>query len=83
MHWRVMRDPIRVHPRQIQEMERVIRERIASPLEGGNFCCKPDTVAGVLPDGRISVAQPIQEFTNAHAMTLCECKDWKSKWPED
>jgi hypothetical protein len=82
-HWRVMKDPIRVHPRQIQEMERLIRERIASPSEGDDFRCQPDTAAEVLPDGRISVARPVQEFTNAHAMTFCECKDWKSKWPED
>lgn len=81
-HWRVMKDPIRVHPRQIAEMERLLKDRIA-PTNDPFRACKPDT-AGVIDElGHISVARPLQNFHIAHYESFCECKDWPSKWPED
>ena len=82
-HWRVLKDPIRITQRQLDEMSRLIRDRIA-PLDDPVNSCQPDTAAKVDEDtGEISIARPLQNFHLAHFMTFCECKDWRSKWPED
>jgi Eukaryotic-type carbonic anhydrase len=69
-HWRVMKDPLRVHPHQIQEMKRLISNRIAAPWESEEFRCKLDTAANVSPTGNVNVARPVQSFSKAHAMTF-------------
>eukprot|EP00529_Nitzschia_sp_RCC80_P013396 CAMPEP_0113481950 /NCGR_PEP_ID=MMETSP0014_2-20120614/22670_1 /TAXON_ID=2857 /ORGANISM="Nitzschia sp." /LENGTH=597 /DNA_ID=CAMNT_0000375457 /DNA_START=297 /DNA_END=2090 /DNA_ORIENTATION=- /assembly_acc=CAM_ASM_000159 len=84
-HWRVMKDPIRIHPRQLRELERLVRERIAptdDPVVSKR--CQPDTAAKVDPTtGKVNAARPIQSHKKVHFKTYCECKDWPSKWPED
>jgi carbonic anhydrase len=82
-HWRVVKDPIRVNPRQIEEMERLLRERIAPKDDSNGKACKNDTAGKVEKDGHISVARPLMQFNDVHYMTFCECQDWPSKWPED
>jgi hypothetical protein len=72
-----MKDPVRVHPRQIAEMERLLRERINPDS------CEKDTAAKVDSDGHVSVARPLMQTNNVHFITFCECQDWPSKWPED
>ena len=81
-HWRVMKDPIRIHPRQLKEMQRLLRERIA-PRNDPINPCQPDTAARVTSDGQVEAARPTQYWHPAHFKTFCECKDWRSKWPED
>jgi hypothetical protein len=81
-HWRVLKDPIRVHPRQIAEMERLLRERIA-PTDDSTKACENDTAGKVDSDGHISVARPLMQFHYTHFKTFCECDNWESKWPED
>ena len=81
-HWRVLKDPIRVHPRQIAEMERLLRERIA-PTDANSRACENDTAGKVDSDGHISVARPVMEYDLRHYASFCECDDWQSKWPED
>lgn len=82
-HWRVMKDPIRIHPRQLQEMRRLIADRVA-PIESKVNACKPDTAAKVKKDGYVEAARPLQSFNNnTHFKVFCQCKDWRSKWPED
>jgi hypothetical protein len=81
-HWRVMKDPIRIHPRQLKELQRLIGSRIA-PVDDPVNRCQPDTAARVTSDGEVEVARPIQYFHPAHFKVFCECKDWRSKWPED
>lgn len=80
-HWRVMKDPIRVHPRQIAELQRLIAERVA-PSDARNGCSR-DTGAKVESDGRVSVARPLQQTHRSHFKVFCECQDWDSKWQED
>jgi hypothetical protein len=82
-HWRVLKDPIRVHPRQIKEMERLIGNRMAESTEDSEFACKPDTAAKVEANNKVSTNRPVQEFNRRHFKTFCECKDWESKWPDD
>jgi hypothetical protein len=86
-HWRVMKDPIRVSERQVLELHRLIRERIAPP-DDPLRACRPDTAAAPDPygsgdDRKISVARPLQQTQEAHFEVFCECKDWGSKWNED
>lgn len=81
-HWRVMKDPIRIHPRQLREMQRLIRERIA-PKDDPVVACQRDTAAKIGSDGTVDTARPLQSTNPAHYDVFCECKDWPSKWPED
>ncbi|KAG7343373.1 Eukaryotic-type carbonic anhydrase [Nitzschia inconspicua] len=85
-HWRVMKDPIRIHPRQLQELRRLLADRIA-PKGSSVDECRPDTAAKVQRDGNhvidVNTARPLMSWKNVHFKTFCECKDWPSKWPED
>jgi len=45
-HWRVMKDPIRIHKRQLKELHRLTAERIA-PVNSTVNACRPDTAARV------------------------------------
>jgi len=85
VHYRVMKDPIRIHPIQLAELERLLAWRIAP--KGSKFNeCKPDT-AGRQRSGSngnaVDLNRPIQEYHNIHRKVFCECKDWKSKWKQD
>lgn len=89
-HWRVMKDPIRIHTRQLQELRRLTAERIA-PINSTVHACLPDTAANVTRGDStdsnkivdVNNARPLQSWENTHFKTFCECKDWPSKWPED
>lgn len=83
-HWRVMKDPIRVSQRQIDEMHRLLKERIA-PLNDPVSPCQPDTGAkqDATDPSKVSVARPTQSTRPTHFKTFCECGDWGSKWKED
>jgi len=84
-HYRVMKDPLRLHPRQVAEVERLLAERIA-PVGTRNVCNR-DTAGVPMPGVKggpaVRVARPTQRYTFHAKMTFCECKDWPSKWPED
>jgi hypothetical protein len=78
-----MKDPARIHPDQLKELQRLIAERVA-PYDDPIAPCKRDTAAKISPQGDVSTARPLQQFNEkGHVMTFCECKDWESKWPED
>ena len=79
-----MKDPIRVSERQIDEMHRLIKERIAPP-DAPVRACKPDTAAAPYEGNanRVNVSRPLMMTDKAHFMTFCECTRWGSKWVED
>jgi len=83
-HWRIMKDPIRVSRRQIKELHRLLRERIAPP-DDPIRPCRPDTAAKPDPDdpSKVSTARPLQSYHEAHFKVFCECENWGSKWNED
>jgi hypothetical protein len=78
VHWRVMKDPIRVHKRQIDELHRLLAWRLNAET------CKVDT-AGILSDdgNRVAVNREIQYNTDIHRKVFCECTDWVSKYEAD
>jgi Eukaryotic-type carbonic anhydrase len=83
--WRVMKDPILISQRQIDEIHRLLKYRIAPKNDPLNSC-RPDTAAGPDPAGdpnKITVARPLQSQSNPHFTTFCECTNWKSKFIED
>jgi hypothetical protein len=71
-HWRVLKDPIRIHPRQLQELKRLLAMRIAPVVDPVNRCV-PDTASFVAPDGTVEANQPLPYFHTAYF--FCECKD--------
>jgi hypothetical protein len=83
-----MKDPIRIHPRQLEELKRLVGERIAPPDDPVRSC-EADTAAQVDRDDvtdevvDVNTARPLMDWTFLHFATFCECKDWESKWPED
>lgn len=83
-HWRVMKDPIRIAQRQIIELERLLKERIA-PLDAVHNACKPDTAGtdDLSGNATISVARPLQDRDGEHNSVFCWCPIWPSKWPGD
>lgn len=82
-NWRVMKDPIRISTRQLEELHRLIRERIAPPTDP-LVACQADTAAKVdTTTGRVDVARPLQENDKANHMVYCECANWGSQWEED
>jgi hypothetical protein len=78
VHWRPMKDPIRVHKRQIAELNRLLAWRLNPDT------CEVDT-AGVLSDdgNTIKANREIQYYHELHRMVFCECKDWPSKFEGD
>jgi hypothetical protein len=82
-NWRVMKDPIRISQRQLLELHRLLRDRIA-PIDDPINQCQPDTAGKVDPNtGLIDVARPLQQNAKPHYTVFCECINWVSKWTED
>lgn len=76
-HYRVFKDPIRVAPHQMRELERLIAWR-------RNDNCEVDTAGkSTESPNRVDVARPIQSYHKWHRKVFCECQDWPSKFPAD
>jgi Eukaryotic-type carbonic anhydrase len=78
VHWRVMKDPIVVHSRQIAEINRLLAWRLNPNT------CEVET-AGVLSDdgNTVNMAREVQYMHKQHRQVFCECKDWPSKFESD
>lgn len=76
VHWRVMKDPIKVAPSQIEELQELMANRIDKKT------CDPDH-AGRRRNGKLQFNRPIQTTTRDHRVVFCECVDWPSKQTED
>ena len=79
VHWRVLKDPIKVAPSQILDLERLLAQS-RSPLT-----CKVDTVGRRRnPDvALVDVNRPLQVLTPGHKAVFCECVDWVSRAEAD
>ena len=84
VHLRIMKDPIQVAQRQIDELERLMFERI-SPDDADFKRCEPDHAGAPRADtaDKFDFVRPIQGFHKLHRKVFCECKDWKSKFAAD
>jgi len=85
VHYRVMKDPIRIHPIQLAELERLLAWRI-SPKGSGIKECQNDTAGRPRPGSNgtaVDLNRPLQQYTNIHRKVFCECGDWISKFQDD
>lgn len=76
-HWRVFKDPIRVAPHQMRELERLIAWRRGDD-------CQIDTAGTSTGDANyVEVNRPLQSYHTLHRKVFCECQDWPSKFTAD
>lgn len=81
VHWRVYKDPIRIHKRQTAELNRLLAWR-RSP--SGSNRCSVDTAGRIRAGGnRVKLQRDLQYYHLQHRLTFCECKDWPSKFQGD
>lgn len=79
VHWRVLREPIRVAPSQISALEGLIANRV-DPVTCEAFTAgRPRSRRS----WRVSVDRPTQTTTDAHHLVYCECVDWRSPKEKD
>jgi hypothetical protein len=81
VHWRVLKDPIKVAPSQLRSIERLMANRI-DPVT-----CKSST-AGTrrFPNRdprRLAYNRPLQTVTEEHKLMYCECIDFVSRAEND
>jgi hypothetical protein len=83
-NFRIMKDPILVPQSQIDELQRLLVERIA-PKDSKFKSCEPDH-AGAPRAGssdKFDFVRPLQQNHKLHRLVFCECKDWESPFVED
>lgn len=81
VHWRVLKDPTRVHPRQIAELNRLLAWRISTDESNR---CEVETAGRLSDDGNtVDLSRETQYYHNLHRKVFCECKDWPSKFEAD
>jgi Eukaryotic-type carbonic anhydrase len=78
VHWRNFKDPIRLHTRQVEELNRLLAWRLNPDT------CQVDT-AGVLTEdkNRVEMKRDLNRYTTNHRKVFCECQDWPSKFESD
>ena len=79
VHWRVMKNSIRVAPTQIRQLEELIASRVDPTTCSPDTAGKPRTVSSKLVD----VNRPIQSVSKPHKVVFCECVDWESSITAD
>jgi hypothetical protein len=85
VHYRVMKDAIRINPRQLAELERLLAWRIA-PKGSAFKQCQNDTAGRPRAGSNgnaVDLNRPLQKYSNVHRKVFCECRDWRSKFQED
>ena len=81
VHWRVLKDPIKVHPRQIAELNRLLAWRVST---SGSNRCQVDTAGRISGNGdTVDMSRESQYYHLLHREVFCECKDWPSKFEAD
>ena len=79
VHWRVLKNSIKVSPRQITLLEKLLSHRTNPET------CQRDTAGKRRNDGtnNVDVNRPIQATTRNHKLVYCECDDWQSRRKSD
>jgi len=78
VHWRVMKNALKVSPRQLKILENLLADRIDPQT------CKPHTAGKSRGEGRVvDVNRDLQTTTPEHKLVFCECADWPSTYQED
>jgi Eukaryotic-type carbonic anhydrase len=78
VHWRVLKDPVKVAPSQLRALEQLLIKRV----DPGT--CRRRTAGKVTSSGdRIAVNRPLQTIRQQHKVVYCECNDWRSASEKD
>jgi hypothetical protein len=82
VHWRVIKDPIRVAPVQIKKLDRLLSRRLNPET------CEKESAGKVRPNRellatRVDVNRPLQATSSQHKLVFCECETWESHKPAD
>ena len=78
VHWRNLKDPIVVNKRQIEEIHRLLAQRLNPDT------CAQETAGIVTPDGsHIATSREVQYKHEQHRFVFCECPNWPSKFKGD
>ena len=78
VHWRLLKDPIVVNKRQIEEIHRLLAHRLNPDT------CARETAGIVTPDGsHIATSREVQYKHDQHRFVFCECPNWPSKFKGD
>jgi len=79
VHWRVLKNPIKVAPSQLRALQNLISDRL-----NPDTCLKETAGVPRFPGARkVLVNRPIQTTTRKHKLVYCECIDWESKSESD
>jgi Eukaryotic-type carbonic anhydrase len=76
VHWRVIKDPIKVAPSQIEQLTLLLKNRLDPDT------CEYHTDAKVA-GRKVFINRPLQTNTQRHKTVYCECEDWVSKSKKD
>jgi Eukaryotic-type carbonic anhydrase len=71
VHWRVLRLPVKISPRQLYWLAKLLKLRL-NPTT-----CENDTVAKIVGP-KVVVNRPQQVVYGAHSVVYCECINWNS-----
>lgn len=80
VHWRIVKDPIKVNPSQLRRLHALIKNRLNPDT------CEFDTAAAPKFEGasnKIRANRPLQMRSPRHRAVYCECIDWESKSEQD
>jgi hypothetical protein len=83
VHWRVLKDAIRVAPMQIKKLERLMHRRLNPETCERESAGRPREGQPFGQPIRVDGARPLQATSSKHALVFCECEAWKSHLPAD
>jgi hypothetical protein len=77
VHWRVLKDPVKVAPSQLADLRSLLANRV-DPVT-----CSPYTAARMEADGSVHANRPLQLRRPSHLLVFCECVDWEPSLSTD
>lgn len=81
VHWRVLKDPIKVAPSQLRSLEKLLYNRI-DPVTCQRYTAGTRRFPNRDPE-RLAYNRPLQTVTDEHKLMYCECADFKSRAEND
>jgi Eukaryotic-type carbonic anhydrase len=81
VHWRVLKDPIKVAPSQLQRLEKLLYNRI-DPASCKRYTAGTRRFPNREPE-RLAYNRPLQTVTDEHKLMYCECADFTSRAEND
>lgn len=81
VHWRVLKDAIKVAPSQLRALEKLLANRL-DPVTCERYTAGRRRFPNRDPE-RLAVNRPLQTVTEKHNLVYCECADFVSRAEND